>query len=265
MLSRSAIRALVSNWPILAVIGSCLSVGALPANGQSTAPADAGWQFAVAPYVWAAGIKGNLATLPPAPPIAADASFAEIIENLDVAFMLLAEARHDRFVALLDITYTRLSLKADTPGPLFGDAEMVSTAMFATLTGGYRVISEPAGFVEPFAGARLWHLDTDVKLKSGLLQGRKGSESETWVDPVLGIRGRANLGSGIFVSGYADIGGFGLGSDFSWQVYGGAGYEFSSSTSAFAGYRYLSVDYSRNGFVYDIVQQGPMVGMAFRF
>jgi opacity protein-like surface antigen len=48
-------------------------------------------------------------------------------------------------------------------------------------------------------------------------------------------------------------------------VYGGAGYQLSSSWSAFAGYRYLSVDYNKDGFVYDIDQHGPMLGAIYRF
>jgi len=234
------------------------------ALGQSPA-STGGWQFGLAPYVWAAGINGKLATLPPAPAVAVDVGFDDILKNLDLAFMMLAEARNDRFVALLDLTFTELEGKADTPGILFSSAKLVSTVAFGSLTGGYRIVSAPGGFVEAFAGGRLWYVETDVRLKGNIASSRKGSESEVWIDPIVGMRARLNLGTDFFVSGYVDFGGFGVGSDLTWQVYGGVGYQFSSSWSAFAGYRYLSVDYEMNGFVYDIAQHGPMIGMAYRF
>lgn len=234
------------------------------AHGQSSA-STGDWQFAVAPYVWAAGIKGSLATLPPAPAADVDVGFDDILKNLNIGFMMLTEARNDRFVALLDLTFTRLEAKADTPGILFSSVKLVSTVAFGSLTGGYRIVSEPGGFIEPFVGGRLWYVDTEVKLKGNIANSRKGSESEVWFDPIVGARARVNLGSEIFLSGYFDVGGFGVGSDLTWQVYGGAGYQFSSRWSAFAGYRYLSVDYKKGGFVYDIDQHGPMLGAAYRF
>ena len=35
------------------------------------------------------------------------------------------------------------------------------------------------------------------------------------------------------------------------------GYRFSDTVSAVAGYRALGVDYSNDGFLFDVVQQGP--------
>ena len=61
------------------------------------------------------------------------------------------------------------------------------------------------------------------------------------------------------------IGGFGVSSDLMWDVMGGLGYEVSGSFSVFGGYRAASVDYSNNGFVYDVVQQGPIFAGVFRF
>jgi hypothetical protein len=36
---------------------------------------------------------------------------------------------------------------------------------------------------------------------------------------------------------------------------GGLGYEFTETTSVVIGYRAMSVDYSNDGFVFDVVQQ----------
>jgi hypothetical protein len=61
------------------------------------------------------------------------------------------------------------------------------------------------------------------------------------------------------------VGGFGASSDVTWDVMGGVGYQYSDSVSFNLGYRALGVDYDHDGFVYDIVQQGPILGAVFRF
>jgi hypothetical protein len=70
-----------------------------------------------------------------------------------------------------------------------------------------------------------------------------------------------------------DVGGFDVGSQFSWQVI--ATYDFRlCATDRYAidgylGYRALSVDYSEgsgaNRYEYDAVQHGPVMGATVRF
>ena len=51
------------------------------------------WQFQVTPYLWAAGIEGDIATLPGLPEASIDLSFSDVIENFKIGGMLVAEAR----------------------------------------------------------------------------------------------------------------------------------------------------------------------------
>ena len=60
------------------------------------------------------------------------------------------------------------------------------------------------------------------------------------------------------------IGG-GASSDLVWDVMAGAGYQFTDMFSLEVGYRAAAVDYSNDGFVYDVVQQGPIIGAVFHF
>ena len=76
---------------------------------------------------------------------------------------------------------------------------------------------------------------------------------------------RFSLSDDIYVASWGMIGGFGVGSDLMWDVMAGAGYSFTEHFDVFAGYRAVSVDYSDDSFVYDIVQQGPVVAGVFRF
>ncbi len=63
----------------------------------SPAQADENWQFQIAPYVWAAGMEGDVATLPGVPAASVDASFTDILEILNAAFMIAGEAHNGRF------------------------------------------------------------------------------------------------------------------------------------------------------------------------
>jgi len=70
----------------------------------------------------------------------------------------------------------------------------------------------------------------------------------------------------------ADFGGFGVGSDFSWQVVGTYGFDttcLGTPLHALIGYRALSVDFSENGKFgkngIDMVQHGPIMGVTFRW
>jgi len=74
-----------------------------------------------------------------------------------------------------------------------------------------------------------------------------------------------DLGSGFSLRGYGDIGGFGVSSDLTYQIYGGVGYRFKEWFSAELGYRVLDVDYDDDGFVYDLTMHGPMAGFRFQF
>ena len=91
------------------------------------------------------------------------------------------------------------------------------------------------------------------------------SGSRDWVDPFIGFRGRYNLTEKVFVSGRADIGIYGVSSDQTWQAFGGIGYDFGNGVVVEAGYRYLDVDYTREGFTFDVEASGFLVGLTYTF
>ena len=69
-----------------------------------------------------------------------------------------------------------------------------------------------------------------------------------------------------------DIGGFGVGSKFSWQLFGGYSHDFKVgdwTITSVAGYRVLSIDYSQGSGNtqkgVDAIIHGPMIATSFRF
>ena len=90
-------------------------------------------------------------------------------------------------------------------------------------------------------------------------------ETQEWVDPYVGARAHWGFQGPWYVVGRGDIGGFGVGSDLTWQVYGGLGCQLARYASVELGYRHLDVDYSDDQFAADIAYSGPMLGARFMF
>jgi hypothetical protein len=252
----------LARWLIAAVL---ISPGAAARAQDQAATSAGGWAFVVTPYIWAAGLEGDIGVIPGLPVAAVDAGFDDIIENAEFAFMLAAEARRGRFAIVTDLTYLSLSIDDATPGPLFGGASVDSTTFFATTAGMYRVVENERLSLELGAGARIWYVDNELRLSAGALPGRRVQDDETWVDPLIGLRGAVALGRGFKLAGAADIGGFGVSSDLTWQVIGTVDYQFNERFSARVGYRHLEVDYENNGFVWDVRMSGPIIGGTIRF
>jgi len=102
-------------------------------------------------------------------------------------------------------------------------------------------------------------------IAAGSFAARQRSGNETWVDPIIGLSGRVELGNGFALQAEGDVGGFGLVSDIDWQVLGTLQYEVADSITLDAGYRYLAVDYKNGGFLLDVALSGPIVGASTRF
>jgi opacity protein-like surface antigen len=62
----------------------------------------------------------------------------------------------------------------------------------------------------------------------------------------------------------ADIGGFGVGSDLTWQLFGGVGYQCTRNVEVEAGWRYLAIDYDDDGMVFDATVSGLILGLGFK-
>ena len=62
-----------------------------------------------------------------------------------------------------------------------------------------------------------------------------------------------------------DIGGFGVGSDLSWNAVGAASWAFAENWSAVLAYRLLDVDYDHNAFKYNVRTDGPALGLMYTF
>ncbi|MDH4328056.1 MAG: hypothetical protein OEV77_06015 [Nitrospira sp.] len=229
------------------------------------------WSFTIAPYVYMSGLKGNVGTLPPAPSGKVDASFNDIVKNLDLGFMGAGELRKGRFGILADVFWTRVTGDFTTPrGLLFSGGMLESDTVMATVAGAFRIAQvehgwlDMGGWLDVVGGVRGYYVGTDLTLNAGLLPQQNISNSTGWVDGLGGLRGRINIWKGLFANAITAAGGGG--SNVVVDLMGGMGYAFSENISAYAGYRYIKVDYQKNtGFIWDVEYKGPVFGMAFTF
>ena len=157
------------------------------AYAKEATSGDDAWQFHVIPYLWMAGISGDVTVKGSRASV--DESFSEILKNLDFAGFLHLEAAKGKWALFGDGTYVKLSVDRTL---IDGGSEL----MQVELGGAYRFAELPLGkeggrrlSFEALAGGRYNY----VKSKVEILSLVKSKESQDWVDPIVGIRLTAGL------------------------------------------------------------------------
>ncbi len=254
----------------LAAAGFCQNEGTPSTPGPTSPSKDPGgssdWHITWVPsYLWLSSVNGNLGVKGKAIPFSA--SFSDVFDKLNIGYMTAFDIRRKRVGLLTDFQYIDLSSdEIKTPlGLLYSSAHTDAQQYILDPEVYARAIDTPKFSADGFAGIRYWHLRSNLDLRAGLLPAFHGSDSRDWVDPVLGARFRLNLKKGLFVMLKGDGGGFGAGSQETWQIYTGVGKVFKRKFSSFLGYRRLSVNYRDGGFIYDVNMNGMLLGFAIRF
>jgi hypothetical protein len=222
------------------------------------------WTFEFSPYLWAAGINGDVALGPAVPPVGIDVGFDTILKHLRMTFMAVFEARYEKWGLIADLSY--LYVKADARGPAgFVEAELKDKTFFATIAGAYRFVDQQTFWIDAIAGGRAWWLSDTLKITGPGPIAISITRDQSWFDPIVGLRARAYVTPQFYLQAYGDVGGFGVGAKSDWQVAGLVGYEYSRSVTFFGGYRHLAVNYDNDGYVFDVALSGPVFGATFKF
>ncbi len=214
------------------------------------------WDFRVTLYMLGAAQSGSMTIRGIEQDV--DLSFSDIWENLEIGGMLHFRAQNDRWITQLDTIYMQLQSDVERP-PLSTDFDQTAIE----LVGGYRTSQE----FEVLLGLRYNRLSGGL---TGNATGRLQIDgSEDWIDPLIGAAWTPRLGERWMLRVRGDIGGFGIGSDFAWQLLGLVGWDFAERWSLLVGYRYLDMDYQTGSgfqsFRYDVATSGPQAGVSFRF
>lgn len=115
---------------------------------------------------------------------------------------------------------------------------------------GYAFLEDTSGGLEVVGGVRVWSVDTEISFSGGILDGVSRNDGATWVDGLVGLRGNYSITPKVYLTGWGLVGA--SEADIDWDVAGAIGYRFNDSISAVAG-------------IFDVVQQGPILGLVVRF
>src|ERR1043166_2160723 len=230
-----------------------------------TPPEEKPWSFTLTPYGWMTSIDGTMSVGDRTADV--DIGFKDVLKKLDMTMMVAAELRYKRWSFTGDLIYARLHDDIDPPvGILFSSTHEVVKETLVTLEIGYRVADSKTTFLDVFAGARIYNFYGQIRLIPNLgNQGVNVSGTQTWADPIFGLRGRYYVSRAVFLNFYGDIGGFGAGSELSWQVLGAVGVQVSHWCDVQLGYRALGFDYQPGRENEDLTTHGPIIGATIHF
>lgn len=296
---------LIASAVLCGILGVTGTAAAADLGGVDNSPtivesaaARSDWTFAFTTYGWLPWISGDLTVKGRSFDV--DISAGQVIDALDwsgiPAWFSYAEARNGRVSLFNDIVYSKLSGSGDfaKSGPgglatLSGNVKADYEQAIIEVGAAYEILSGvspglgSAAF-DVLAGGRYWNQETTVAANTEIsapldalpiIGGRRVARSGSvdWVDPFIGARLRQQLAPGQNLTLRGDIGGFDVGSEFTWQVL--ATYDFQLCVTdrytldGYLGYRALSVDYSQgsgnNRYEFDALMQGPVMGVTMRF
>lgn len=220
------------------------------------------WEFELAPYLWWSGVKstvefGDIEST-------TDIGFLDAVDHLKFGGLIHAEATNNRWGIMGDVVYLKLGEATEKRvGPglklINIDVKADLEQTIFELGGFYRLHGKRTSF-DVLAGGRYFGFDTDVEVGPiGL------SRDKDWVDPFVGGRFNAKLSERWRFSLRGDVGGFGVGSDLTWNAAAMFRYRIKENMDLGLGYRYLDVKKSSDSGSYDSVTSGPLLGMSIRF
>jgi len=230
---------------------------------EASAQSEDEWTHNIAPYLWAAGLSGQVGIGGTVMDV--DMDFDEILDNLDFGGFLTLNGQKGRWGYYVDIAYLKLGLE-----------EKLNTGPISKIEGGLEELSLEAVIsyetyktdqtsVNLYGGLTYTYLDIEMDVTNTL--GGKASDgtTEDWVDPIIGVKIRHDLNDKWFLNLVGEIGGFGVSSDLLWQAMAGVGYNINDCWSLVGGYRHLSIDYEDGDFLYDTDMGGIMIGGVYTF
>ncbi len=224
------------------------------------------WEVILAPYLLLTNLTGTSTLGPISGPI--DLSFKDILENFEFGFSIHAEARKNRIGLITDFTYVKLGSATDLSegASISAGVEIIIFEAF----GFYRIpLQNSDSIIDLYAGMRLWDLKFDTSFMVGEM-ALQFKSTPGWVDPVIGMRTIHRVSPKWTIIVRGDIGGFGVSSDFAWNIQGSVARQIGKRSHIILGYKYQHTDYNNGitgvgAFAYDAAMHGVFIGYNFSF
>lgn len=218
-----------------------------------------------APYLWGTSIEGT-STVGALPPLEIDASFSDLLSNLNFALSLHTEFVSNNWIFTIDPTYLSLEMDVELPSsiPAPSGTALKNEVEVWLVEGwvGYRITEK----WDAIGGVRYQSQDITLSgLPSPPLPVSSAGISESWSDWFVGARFKTDLGAKWILAMRADVT-FAGDSDTSWNAEVYFNRRFGESMALNLGYRYFVDDYNNpNVYHWDVTQQGPVVGYTWVF
>ena len=254
-----------TRFTVLIMSTILLVFSTLTLRAQEEAAKEKKWNFLAAPYLLFPNMSGEITVK--GIPSDASANTEDIFSNLDLGGMLYFEANNGKWAIILDGYYVGLSAEGVTP--LLSRKTGIEMNQFAIAIGGlYRV----ASWAEVGIAGRVNSIGSTLTIAPGeyVLQGGEYSMDETWFDPLIVTRTMTRFNGSKWRLGLeAGFGGFGIGSDYAYQINPFVGYQPIKLLEIVVSYRWDGMKYETGSetdlFVYDVLLQGPSLGFVFHF
>jgi hypothetical protein len=256
---------------VLLILAFSLGVST-PAHGQvksreldtQPSPEDPQWHFNVSPYLWLLGVDGTVGLAGHEAKV--QQSFGDVFSHLKFGAMGLTEVRRKRLGVLLDLLYARVGGQQAVPVagiPSAVNVKITESTFTLNPDIAYRLYQNDRVSIDALGGIRYRHLGIRIALNPDPIGGSPFSGSNDWADGVGGGRFQVKLTPriGAFFVGDAGAGG----SDLTWQLVTGLGYEVGKRTTLNLGYRHEYVDrHGVNNFLFNMTQHGLILGTTFQ-
>lgn len=237
-------------------------------TGSGIVAAEENWQYQLSPYLWFAGSKGDVASISGAPKVSFELTPSDALEDNEVSFMLIFQAKKNGRGYFIDGQYTDTRSDFDLVPELGLKARNTSKNTLVSAAYVHELMNDNKRVVDAFAGLRYWNVESILEFKGGLglLAGTKLKSTEDWFDPMVGIKGQSPFGdSNFFSTAWLAVGGFGVGSDLFYDTSINVGYQWNKSIDTTLGYRLYDVDYRDGDYLYDVKNSGLMLGLSWKF
>jgi len=257
------------------LIVTALVVGAGPAEAQAQSrpmlAEDGQWHFAVAPYLWFSGLKGDV-SVKGLPEIPIEKSFSDIWSDFHFGFLGHFEGRKNRWGFATDLMYMDLHAPVASNAPVVGALGLDATVKSLTVEGlgFYRVATggrkDNPAHLDVLVGVRYYGMSAQLNASGPNGNEWAGAKNDfTWVDGLAGLRFRAPLGSRFALVGRGDVATFG--SKFTWNLEGDLAASLSEHWTAGAGWRHFDIDYDKGSGtdrkLLDVAYDGPRAWFAY--
>jgi len=154
---------------------------------------ESSWEFRLSPYAWFAGFKGDVASVPSIAdsPVYVDISASDAFSDTEASLAFVFEGKKGKHGFLTDFLYSDMRANTALVDGVPVTLDSVSKTTLFSAAYMYELYNSERAVVDVYGGARYWQIDTDLSLNVIIPTiGHK----ESWIDPLIGIRGRTALG-----------------------------------------------------------------------